>query len=311
MGEPKFKKRDPEKIQEVWADALNFFTGVDLDPDKTEHSIKCLLHKEENPSMGINLAKGVWLCRAGCGQGTLRNLLEKVSGKSFLEIDSYVELLKDRLGITIGFKIEGTVADDSVSSLPLIDFPFDRTKVPAWIFERGFSKKILKEWGCGYAPGGSLAIPISDREKRNVGWLLRQPKGIEPRYIYSKNLRKSELLFGLHGINSPEFLCITEGSLDTIWLSQFGYSSVAILGSQISKHQIDLLLLTNPKEIVLCLDRDKAGFTGRDLLWSYLKNEFPLTTINLPENTKDVQDIRDENTLRTIIKNRSLFIERE
>ena len=58
---------------------------------------------------------------------------------------------------------------------------------------------------------------------------------------------------------SSPFVCITEGSLDTMWLDQNGFPSVALLGASISQTQQELTLQIPTQELVLCLDNDEAG----------------------------------------------------
>ena len=70
--------------------------------------------------------------------------------------------------------------------------------------------------------------------------------------------KKSRILFGANHIEPTDFVCVTEGSLDAMWLDQCGYASVALLGASMSKYQEELLVDLPTKEIVLCLDNDSA-----------------------------------------------------
>ena len=82
---------------------------------------------------------------------------------------------------------------------------------------------------------------------------------VYPKYVYAKGFKKSHILFGQHLINTSNFVCITEGALDAMWLNQLGYHAVALLGMQMSKAQEELILRLPSKEIILCLDNDVAG----------------------------------------------------
>ena len=44
-----------------------------------EVKAKCLFHDDRNPSLGVNLEKGVWKCHAGCGEGGLLDFEMKFS----------------------------------------------------------------------------------------------------------------------------------------------------------------------------------------------------------------------------------------
>ena len=258
--------------------------------------------------MSINLDKAVWNCFTGCGGGTLRDLLCKISGKNRLEIDSEIYRLLDEEDLKLICESNAFVEEN----LPLIEveFPFDKSKVPPWIFDRGFTKQSLKRWGCGYDHRtGSLAIPILDSVRRSVGWVIRQPADRQPKYVYSTGLHTSKLLFGQYNIKATAsaFLCITEGTLDTIWLDQHQFSSIALLGLNLSRFQEDLIKNMELSEIVLCLDNDPPGQQATDKIYRRLSKYFPTSIITIPPQFKDVQDIRDSETLKNIIANRSVF----
>ena len=124
--------------------------------------------------------------------------------------------------------------------LPEIEFPFICDSVPKWIVERGFNKYTLEKWGCAINTYNDLIIPVNDRDRRLVGWVSRRLNA-NPKYMYSKGLKKSKLLFGACHLEKHPFICITEGSLDTMWLDQHGFGSVALLGASMSKKQRDML----------------------------------------------------------------------
>ena len=153
----------------------------------------------------------------------------------------------------------------------------------------------------------SLVIPIHTQIGTLVGWVLRKSYGT-PKYLYSKGLRKSRVLFGQHHImDEVPFVCITEGSLDTMWLTQHGFSSVALLGATISKRQVDLATMLPTQELVLCLDNDEAGRIGLDKAMACLSANFMVSYIKLPKEYKDVQDVRDSELLERIIKERTFL----
>ena len=111
-------------------------------------------------------------------------------------------------------------------------------------------------------------------------------------------------------LKPSEFICITEGSLDTMWLDQLGYTSVALLGAHMSKMQEDLLINLPTKELVICLDNDEAGINASEDMLTRLSNRCIVSVINIPKTGKgykDVQDIKDREVLAKIIKQRKLL----
>jgi DNA primase len=106
---------------------------------------------------------------------------------------------------------------------------------------------------------------------------------------------------------TSDFICVTEGSLDTIWLNQNGFPAVSILGATISQVQEDLLLQLPTNEIVLCLDNDKAGEIGMQKALTSLAIRCKVSRVNLPGGYKDVQDIRNIELLQEVINSRTYW----
>lgn len=61
-----------------------------------EYTGVCPLHDDNSPSLHVNLVKEVWHCKAGCGGGSLKNLLIRL-GKDEDEVNQiFVELEDNR-----------------------------------------------------------------------------------------------------------------------------------------------------------------------------------------------------------------------
>ena len=187
-----------------------------------------------------------------------------------------------------------------------LEFPYEIGWVPDWIFERDFTKETLRKWECAMDEDSNLVIPIRTKDKIIRGWVTRRLY-MTPKYLYSTGLKCSKLLFGENHITKSDFICITEGMLDTMWLDQNGFPSVAIFGASLSKTQEELLLNLPTKELVLCLDGDQAGKNATEKCLTRLSNRCIVSTIQIPERYKDVQDIRDKEELMKVIKNRNLW----
>ena len=55
-----------------------------------QFSLLCPFHVDNVQSCSVNLAKGVWICFAGCGQGSLYSFFMKHLGISYDELDSKI-----------------------------------------------------------------------------------------------------------------------------------------------------------------------------------------------------------------------------
>tara|TARA_Y100000310_G_scaffold93590_1_gene91077 strand:- start:1142 stop:2005 length:864 start_codon:yes stop_codon:yes gene_type:complete len=284
-----------------WANVLADI-GIIVPIDKDQFTLQCPFHEDTVDSCSINTEKGVWICFAGCGQGTLYGFLMKYLGISYEEATQKVLTNTSVFNLNM---FDGLIAEDS--TMPEVQFPFKEGYVPEWIFDRGFNKSTLQKWGCGIDSENSLIIPIQDAVSRLVGWVRRR-QYMTPKYLYSKGLKKSRVLFGQHLITDhTPFVCITEGTLDTMWLDQCGFSSVALLGASLSKAQEELTLGLQTEELVLCLDNDEAGQIGFQKAMACLSRSFVVSYIKLPREYKDVQDVRNSDELTSIINMRTFF----
>ena len=284
-----------------WADTLAEI-GVSVPPGKDEVSIYCPFHEDSVTSCSINTSKGVWICFAGCGAGSLYGFLMKYYNISYEEAQNRVQQNEASFNINM---FDEFVEEDL--ELQEVSFPFQTGYVPDWIFHRGFTKDILRKWECTIDMFRSLIIPVFTKDETLVGWISRRQHSI-PKYLYSKGLKKSKLLFGQQHIGeSVPFVCVTEGSLDTMWLDQHDFPSVALLGATISKRQVELATTLPTQELVLCLDNDEAGRIGLGKAMACLSPNFMVSYIKLPKEYKDVQDVRDSELLKSIIKERTFL----
>ena len=267
-----------------------------------QFSILCPFHEDNVQSCAVNLAKGVWICFAGCGQGSLYGFFMKYLQCGYEEVEQKIK--QDIVLLDINMFDDLLEVQEDMQE---VGFPFRTGYVPPWIFDRGFSKEALSKWGGAIDNFGSLVLPVHTADGILVGWLSRR-QNVTPKYLYSKGLKKSKVLFGQDLIKEPiDFVCITEGSLDTIWLDQNGFASVALLGAHMSRTQQELALKLPTKELVLCLDNDDAGRVGLEKAMNDLIPKFMVSYIQLPKEFKDVQEVRDRIALQSIIQERTFF----
>ena len=281
-----------------WIQAL-LNLGIDVPVGVDEVSILCPFHDDNSESCSINLDKGVWICFAGCGQGSLKSFIQEYKDWDFKQVNQYLVSYKDTHSKRLF--IEPPIVEEG--PLPEVNVPFKLGMVPKWIFDRGFDKQSMKKWLCGITPANGLIIPVKDINFRTVGWITRQEKQI-PKYLYSKGLKKSHILFGQPYIRDCEYVCVTEGPLDAMWLNQLGFPAVALLGMSMSEKQKDLILTLPTKEIILCLDNDEAGQRGKKRAFELLDNKIKVSHIDIPKEYKDVQDIKSYGILKNVIKNK-------
>jgi DNA primase len=194
--------------------------------------------------------------------------------------------------------------EETIKGRPEYFMEADTSRFPIWAYDRGFTEETLKKWGCGTTEYNDLVIPIHDIDDRLVGSVTRRTNAV-PKYMYSKGLQKSRVMFGANKLEGHhKYICITEGSLDTMWLTQNGYPSVAILGATMSKAQLDILRSLKTEEYILCFDNDTAGQKAISRAMLDISTSFMVSYIKMPKKYKDVQDVRSEALLKEVIAKR-------
>ena len=276
-----------------WREALRK-ADIDFPDDRVESNISCLFHSDKSPSLAINVSLGVWICYAGCGEGTIIELIARFLGITEMEASTY--------GYEPSLQLRLPSGELAQTSMPLVNIIGIPNRVPKWILERGFDKKTLANWECGECEN-SLIIPVKNAVQQNVGYVERKPKGILPKYKYSPGLKVSNILFGIDRINNPPFVCVTEGPLDTMWLWKCGFSSVALFTAHMSERQEELIFTMNTPEIVLCLDNDEVGQNATNEIAKRLDNRLYFSYTNIPEGYKDVQEM-DVDSVIDMVNNR-------
>jgi len=275
--------------------------GVSVE-NTEEVMISCPFHEDKRESCALNLEKGVWICFAGCGQGGLKGFIKEYSGKSWDAINADIQ--EEELDLNWDFLDEIIVEEEPQT----YEEPEGLEDVPSnhWIYERGFNKSTIERWDCRTNKYLDFMIPVKNIDNEVLGWIARRRNAI-PKYMYSKGFAKAKTLFGINQILDTNKIYLVEGALDCMWLNQHGYSSLAILGASISRKQVELISSLRPSEVVLSLDNDAAGQKGIDKATVDMNSRFLLSYLRLPKNYKDVQEIRNIETLHKVIKNTTIF----
>ena len=120
-----------------WGNIL-LSADIDVPHGRAEFSIPCPFHLDNSPSCSINIDKGVWICFAGCGQGSLKSFIWKLSGKSWSKIQEEFE--SPDLGFDFDFN---SFAQDSIENEEELEPSYNGELTPLkndhWIFKLGFT----------------------------------------------------------------------------------------------------------------------------------------------------------------------------
>ena len=157
---------------------------------------------------------------------------------------------------------------------------------------RGYSDEDIQDMGLGAYPGQQQLLQALEKRGhdeqaiREADLLSRkweehpaimlwrdragQPAGlmgraieddIEPKYLYSKGLAKSQMLPGLERARRHEELILVESPLAAAYLNARGLARpvVALGGASLSKAQLEALQQARAKRLILALDADEPG----------------------------------------------------
>lgn len=140
---------------------------------------------------------------------------------------------------------------------------------PEYLRGRGFSERVIRRYEIGYdVSRHKIVIPVRDVHKKIVGLTYRTDfdgDKDQPSKYWHDNFDKSAHLYGFHlHVDEPRpAIAVTEGQLDTCRLSQLGLASVAVMGSDMSNAQLDLLVRhAKTDRVILAFDNDEPGETA-------------------------------------------------
>ena len=151
-----------------WYSLLNKY-GVDV-PNTDQFNILCPFHEDTVPSCSINLDEGVWICFAGCGQGSLKYFIYLLSGKTWKDIDAEIKEKSWELDHSL---FDEPLSNDFIDTTSKYEEPDELVDIldSHWIYKRGFTKEIIRKWGCKTNRYLDLLIPVENTDSEIQGWI--------------------------------------------------------------------------------------------------------------------------------------------
>jgi DNA primase len=156
--------------------------------------------------------------------------------------------------------------------------------------KRKISGPSLQKFSLGYSDKRDMVtIPVHSPTGMLVGFVGRSVEGKD--FKNTPKLPKSKVLFNLHRIKNSREVYVVESAFDVIRLDQCGFPAVAILGSNVSNIQVDLLKKYF-NDIIVIADNDAAGENMASRLQEKLTSR--VSVIKLDSRYKDIGDMEDE-----------------
>jgi|SRR5215831_2530867 len=166
-----------------------------------------------------------------------------------------------------------------------------------YLDERGIDSASIAKWQLGWdADERRIVIPARD-ENAHLKFLVKRsvrPQD-QPKYLYTEGFPKTSIVFGVDkielGMIKSAGMNLVEGTLDTIWMHQQGWTNTgAILGTGISDQQVRIIARINPPYIVLCFDKDLAGVRNIEIAYNKLR-KYPLFVMRYPKGKSDPMEL--------------------
>ncbi len=106
-----------------------------------------------------------------------------------------------------------------------------------------------------------ISIPYRDGIGNIRGFVFRTINNdTSPKYLYTKDLQRNDILFNLKTVQNNHDIIIVEGLLDSLHATVKGIPNVVALGgTSINETQIKEAIKRGAKRFTLCLDNDESG----------------------------------------------------
>ena len=253
---------------------------------------KCPLHDGDGDrSLSVNPSKGLFFCFS-CKKGG--NILDLVSQLEDVTVREAALQLQESFLIgkqpqPAPDQPEPPTEEPSGEINPPLGFSLQVDPEHEFGQSRGISSSTFKYLGAGYCLSrglfaGRFVFPLHNERGDLVGYVGRTVDGSDPKYLLPRGLQKSRLLFNFHREvqEQPEEVILVEGYFGCARVKELGFPCVALMGSQLSERQEELLG-EYFKRVVICLDGDEAGCSGRDDTLKRLGRRMFVRAVDLPE----------------------------
>lgn len=225
--------------------------GVKVIGTGNQRSAKCPFHEDSRASFSVQVTEGVWKCHAGCGQGSVIDLIAMFEKTSPMEVIKQYgkesDPDRDRRQLPLGKEVATYVYQDEKGD-------------PVY--------KVVRYDPKDFRP----FTPNSDGE-----WIL----GLSD---------VTRVLYNLPAVMKSQTVFVVEGEKDANNLCQLGMTATCNVGGA-GKWLEGYSDTLEGKDVIICGDNDKPGREHVELVrQSILDKVRSLRTISVPSPHKDVSD---------------------
>ena len=160
---------------------------------------------------------------------------------------------------------------------------------------RGFTPGVLAQWGIIWDEDQrAILIPVHRADGRYLSPIWRSVGGDGPKYMHPAGFPRREVLFGAHTplTQAANKVVLVEGPLDAVWVQAAGCAAIALLGSSLSKQQLEGLTALGKRNVTLCFDNDPAGNSAAHTIYPMLQQQgMWVRRVYLPAGKNDIQEV--------------------
>ena len=271
--------------------------GIEVESDlDLNYIIFCPFHNNSRTPAGeVHKENGLFFCFSCQKTATLIEVVMHSSGRSYFEAARFI---KSKEGET---NLEAEVQKQLYAKPEFL--PFDEVvlkrlyngllvsdRAKNYFKYRKINSDSWSKFSLGYSiKQDMVTVPVHSPDGMPIGFVGRSVEGKE--FKNTPGLPKAKTLFNLHRVKTSDNVYIVESSFDSIRLDQVGIPSVATLGANVSKAQVELLQKYFNNVIVVA-DNDEAGGNMKDRIVEKLSSR--VSVIKLNNQYKDIGDMPDE-----------------
>lgn len=271
--------------------------GIEVESDlDLNYIIFCPFHNNSRTPAGeVHKENGLFFCFSCQKTAPLIEVVMHSSGRSYFEAARFI---KSKEGET---NLEAEVQKQLYAKpefLPFDEVVLKRLYNGLLVSDRAknyfkYRKINMESWSkfsLGYSiKQDMVTVPVHSPDGMPIGFVGRSVEGKE--FKNTPGLPKAKTLFNLHRVKTSDNVYIVESSFDSIRLDQVGIPSVATLGANVSKAQVELLQKYFNNVIVVA-DNDEAGGNMKDRIIEKLGSR--VSVIKLDTKYKDIGDMDDD-----------------
>ena len=281
-------------------------SGIEVESEvDSDYLIFCPYHNNyRTPAGEVSKERGTFFCFSCHESRSLIDLVMYTTKKSYFEVSRIVDSAKidndivSSLDTILKDKVD-YVSYDEVQIKRLNNQALESPRAVRYFEGRRITKDSIVKFSLGYSENQDMiTIPMqTPNGSMFIGFVARSIEGKD--FKNTPKLPKSKILFNLHRAKKHDVVYVVESSFDAIRMDQCGLASVATLGSNISKFQIELLTKSFNSVIVIP-DNDDAGRNMADKIIDKMGPR--ASAFGLPVRFKDIGDMTDADIMQLTTK---------